>query len=209
VIYKDDLTWLKGIGCYVWDTPQILHAKKSYDLQSQLIYTKPGKDNLPNYGVVMDTPVYVTAVQSGINASELKYKEQYHKTKDKYTTVLKTADHDRIQNLKHLFSDNVYKKMWEKIKSLTYKLPPDAVPFVRARQLKYNASIVKYREEYDKFKALYTIPRGVQDDPNTARCLRVGKLNIDRLYRDIYEKNKAKIHIAPDMVGIVTAKKTQ
>ncbi|XP_039183827.1 nebulin isoform X40 [Crotalus tigris] len=209
VIYKDDLTWLKGIGCYVWDTPQILHAKKSYDLQSQLIYTKQGKDNLPNYGVVMDTPVYVTAVQSGINASELKYKEQYHKTKDKYTTVLKTADHDRIQNLKHLFSNNVYKKMWEKIKSLTYKLPPDAVPFVRARQLKYNASIVKYREEYDKFKALYTIPRGVQDDPNTARCLRVGKLNIDRLYRDVYEKNKAKIHIVPDMVGIVTAKKTQ
>ncbi|XP_013910168.1 PREDICTED: nebulin [Thamnophis sirtalis] len=135
VLYKDDLTWLKGIGCYVWDTPQILHAKKSYDLQSQLKYTKQGKDNLPNYGVVMDTPVYVTAVQSGHNASELRYKEQYHKTKDKYTTVLKTADHDRIQNLKHLFSN--------------------------------------------------------------------------RLYRDVYEKNKAKIHIAPDMVGIVTAKKTQ
>lgn len=36
---------------------------------------------------------------------QLKYKEQYHKTKDKYTTVLKTADHDRIQNLKHLFSN--------------------------------------------------------------------------------------------------------
>uniref|UniRef100_A0A8C6YGE8 Nebulin n=1 Tax=Naja naja TaxID=35670 RepID=A0A8C6YGE8_NAJNA len=209
VIYKDDLTWLKGIGCYVWDTPQILHAKKSYDLQSQLKYTKQGKDNLPNYGVVMDTPVYVTAVQSGHNASELRYKEHYHKMKDKYTTVLKTADHDRIQNLKHLFSNNVYKKLWEKIKSITYKLPPDAVPFVRARQLKYNASIVKYREEYDKFKALYTLPRSVQDDPNTARCLRVGKLNIDRLYRDVYEKNKAKIHIAPDMVGIVTAKKTQ
>uniref|UniRef100_A0A670Z417 Nebulin n=1 Tax=Pseudonaja textilis TaxID=8673 RepID=A0A670Z417_PSETE len=209
VIYKDDLTWLKGIGCYVWDTPQILHAKKSYDLQSQLKYTKQGKDNLPNYGVVMDTPVYVTAVQSGHNASELRYKEHYHKTKDKYTTVVKTADHDRIQNLKHLFSNNVYKKLWEKIKSITYKLPPDAVPFVRARQLKYNASIVKYREEYDKFKALYTIPKGVQDDPNTARCLRVGKLNIDRLYRDVYEKNKAKIHIVPDMVGIVTAKKTQ
>lgn len=41
---------------------------------------------------------------------------------------------------------------------------------------------MKYREEYDKFKALYTIPRGVQDDPNTARCLRVGKLNIDVRY---------------------------
>ena len=35
-VYKNDLNWLKGIGCYVWDTPQILHAKKSYDLQSQV-----------------------------------------------------------------------------------------------------------------------------------------------------------------------------
>ncbi|KAM6465183.1 nebulin isoform 38-T39 [Liasis olivaceus] len=209
VIYKDDLTWLRGIGCYVWDTPQILQAKKSYDLQSQLLYTKEGKDNLQNYGVVTDTPVYVTAVKSGINASDLKYKEQYHKIKDKYTTVLKTVDHERIQKLKHLFSNNLYKKLWDKIKSITFKLPPDAVPFVRARQLKYNASIVKYREEYDKFKALYTLPKGVQDDPNTARCLRVGKLNIDRLYREVYEKNKAKIHIAPDMVGIVSAKNSQ
>lgn len=35
-VYKDDLNWLRGIGCYVWDTPQILHAKKAYDLQSQV-----------------------------------------------------------------------------------------------------------------------------------------------------------------------------
>ncbi|KAH0621391.1 hypothetical protein JD844_022635 [Phrynosoma platyrhinos] len=209
VIYKDDLTWLKGIGCYVWDTPQILHAKKSYDLQSQLKYTKAGKDNLPNYSVVMDTPVYVTAVQSSFNASDLKYKEEYHKTKDQYTTVLETVDHERTKNLKHLFSNNLYKDAWEKVKSTSFTLPPDAVPLVRAKELKHNASIVKYREEYDRFKALYTLPRGVQDDPNTARCLRVGKLNIDRLYRETYEKNKAKIHIVPDMVDIVSAKSTQ
>lgn len=27
---------MKGIGCYVWDTPEILRAKKSYDLQSEV-----------------------------------------------------------------------------------------------------------------------------------------------------------------------------
>ncbi|XP_067328664.1 nebulin isoform X26 [Anolis sagrei] len=209
VIYKDDLTWLKGIGCYVWDTPQILHAKKSYDLQSQLKYTKAGKDNLEKYSVVMDTPVYVTSIQSGINASDVKYKEEYHKMKDQYTTVLETVDHERTQNLKHLFSNNMYKEAWDKLKSTSFTLPPDAVPLVRAKELKHNASIVKYREEYDKFKALYTLPRGIKDDPNTARCLRVGKLNLDRLYRETYEKNKAKIHIVPDMVDIVSAKSTQ
>ncbi|KAM6349109.1 nebulin [Alca torda] len=209
VVYKDDLNWLKGIGCYVWDTPQILHAKKSYDLQSQIKYTAAGKENFQNFGVVTDTPLYVTALQSGINASDVKYKEDYHKTKDQYTTVTETVDSERVQNLKHLFSNNVYKEAWEKVKATGYILPSDAVSLARAKELKHNASIVKYREEYDKFKALYTLPRGVEDDPNTARCLRVGKLNIDRLYKEVYEKNKAKVHIIPDMVDIISAKDAQ
>ncbi|XP_040418285.1 nebulin [Cygnus olor] len=209
VVYKDDLNWLKGLGCYVWDTPQILHAKKSYDLQSQIKYTAAGKENLQNFGVVTETPVYVTAVQSGINASDVKYKEDYHKTKDKYTTVTETVDSERVQNLKHLFSNNLYKEAWDKVKATSYIMPSDAVSLARAKELKHNASYVKYREEYDKFKALYTIPKGVEDDPNTARCLRVGKLNIDRLYKETYEKNKAKVHIIPDMVDIVSARDAQ
>ncbi|XP_042733694.1 nebulin isoform X13 [Lagopus leucura] len=209
VVYKDDLNWLKGIGCYVWDTPQILHAKKSYDLQSQIKYTAAGKENFQNFGVVTDTPVYVTAVQSAINASDVKYKEDYHKTKDKYTTVTETVDSERVQNLKHLFSNNLYKEAWDRVKATSYIMPSDAVSLARAKELKHNASIVKYREEYDKFKALYTIPGSVEDDPNIARCLRVGKLNIDRLYRETYEKNKTKVHIIPDMVDIIAAKDAQ
>lgn len=36
MFYKDDLNWMKGIGCYVWDTPEIVRAKKSYELQSDV-----------------------------------------------------------------------------------------------------------------------------------------------------------------------------
>ncbi|XP_037998028.1 nebulin isoform X29 [Motacilla alba alba] len=208
-VYKDDLNWLKGLGCYVWDTPQILQAKKSYDLQSQIKYTSAGKENFQNFSVVTDTPVYVTALQSAANASEVKYKEEFHKTKDKYTTVTETVDSERVQSLKHLYSDNLYKKAWDKVKATSYALPSDTVALARAKELKHNASIVKYREEYDKFKALYTLPRGVEDDPNTERCLRVGKLNIDRLYKEAYEKTKAKVHIVPDMVDIISAKDAQ
>ncbi|XP_056649839.1 nebulin isoform X29 [Monodelphis domestica] len=208
-VYKDDLNWLRGIGCYVWDTPQILHAKKSYDLQSQLQYTAASKDNLQNYNLVTDTPLYVTAVQSGINASEVKYKENYHQIKDKYTTILETVDYDRTKNLKSLFSNNLYKDAWEKVKATSYILPTNSVSLTHAKNQKHLASHLKYREEYEKFKALYTLPRSVDDDPNTARCLRVGKLNIDRLYRSTYEKNKMKIHIVPDMVDLVTAKDSQ
>ncbi|XP_054133582.1 nebulin [Melozone crissalis] len=208
-VYKDDLNWLKGLGCYVWDTPQIIQAKKSYDLQSQIKYTSAGKENFQNFSVVTDTPVYVTALQSAANASEVKYKEEFHKTKDKYTTVTETVDSQRVQSLKHLYSDNLYKKAWDKVKATSYALPSDSVALARAKELKHNASIVKYREEYDKFKALYTLPRGVEDDPNTERCLRVGKLNIDRLYKEAYEKTKAKVHIVPDMMDIISAKDAQ
>ncbi|XP_062954361.1 nebulin isoform X13 [Cynocephalus volans] len=208
-VYKDDLNWLKGIGCYVWDTPQILHAKKSYDLQSQLQYTAAGKENLQNYNLVMDTPLYVTALQSGINASEVKYKENYHQIKDKYTTVLETVDYDRTKNLKNLYSSNLYKEAWDKVKATSYILPSSTLSLTHAKNQKHLASYTKYREEYEKFKALYTLPKSVEDDPNTARCLRVGKLNIDRLYRSVYEKNKMKIHIMPDMVEMVTAKDSQ
>lgn len=39
VFYKDDLNWMKGVGCYVWDTPEIVRAKKSYELQSDVSNT--------------------------------------------------------------------------------------------------------------------------------------------------------------------------
>ncbi|CAK6448583.1 unnamed protein product [Pipistrellus nathusii] len=208
-VYKDDLNWLKGIGCYVWDTPQILQAKKSYDLQSQIQYSAASKDNLQNYSLVTDTPVYVTAVQSGINASEVRYKENYHQTKDKYTTILDTVDYDRTKNLKDLYSSNLYKEAWEKVKATSYILPSTTMSLTHAKNQKDLSSNIKYREEYEKFKALYTLPRSVDDDPNTARCLKVGKYNIDRLYKSVYEKNKMKINIVPDMVELVTAKDSQ
>lgn len=34
VKYKEDLTWLKGIGCYAWDTPDLVLAGKNKALYS-------------------------------------------------------------------------------------------------------------------------------------------------------------------------------
>lgn len=39
IFYKDDLNWLKGIGCYAWDTPEILRVKRAGDLQSEVSST--------------------------------------------------------------------------------------------------------------------------------------------------------------------------
>ncbi|XP_049340881.1 nebulin isoform X11 [Astyanax mexicanus] len=209
VFYKDDLNWMKGIGCYVWDTPEIVRAKKSYELQSDIKYKAEGKKEFNNYSIVTDTPVYVTAILGHTWASELNYREAYHKEKHLYTTVLDTYDYARCYNLKQLYSTKSYSAVWDRIKAKSYSIPHDSHALVHAKQQKVVLSNVKYKEDYEKFKALYTLPKCLADDPATARCIKAGKLNLDRLYRDKWEKTKAKIHVPPDMLDVVASRNTQ
>ncbi|CAN9498499.1 unnamed protein product [Ophioblennius macclurei] len=209
VYYKDDLNWMKGIGCFVWDTPEILRAKKSYDLQSELKYRTEAKKDFNNYSIVTDTPVYVTAILGHTWASELNYREAYHKEKHLYTTVLDTYDYARCHNFKHFFSNKNYKAAWDKVKATSYHIPHDSHTMEHAKHQKVILSGVKYREDYEKFKSLYSLPKSLEDDPSTARCVKVGKLVLDRLYKENYEKTKAKNHIPPDMLEILSARNTQ
>ncbi|XP_054602616.1 nebulin isoform X5 [Nothobranchius furzeri] len=209
VFYKDDLNWMKGIGCYVWDTPEILRAKKSYELQSDLKYRANAKKEFHNYSIVTDTPAYVTAVLGHTWASDLNYREAYHKEKHMYTTILDTHDYARCHDFKHFFSNKNYTAAWDKIKAKGYKIPADSNALQHAKQQKIVLSNVKYKEDYEKFKALYSLPKSLEDDPATARCVKAGKLVLDRLYKANYEKTKAKNHIPPDMLEILGARNTQ
>ncbi|CAL8343109.1 unnamed protein product, partial [Boreogadus saida] len=209
VFYKEDLTWMKGMGCYVWDTPEIVRAKKAYELQSELKYKEAGKKEFNNYSIVTDTPVYVTAILGSTWASELNYREAYHKEKHLYTTILDTHDYARCHDFKHFFSNNIYKAAWNKIKAKGYKIPHDSHAMMHAKQQKVILSGVKYKEDYEKFKSLYSLPKCLQDDPATARCIQAGKLNLDRLYKEDYEKTKAKNHIPADMLDIVSGREVQ
>ncbi|GAA6108157.1 nebulin isoform X35 [Tachysurus ichikawai] len=209
VFYKDDLNWMKGVGCYVWDTPEIVRAKKSYELQSDIKYKAEGKKEFNNYSIVTDTPVYVTAILGHTWASELNYREAYHKEKHMYTTVLDTYDYARCYNLKSLYSTKTYSALWDRIKAKSYSIPHDSNALVHAKQQKVLLSNVKYKEDYEKFKSLYSLPKCLEDDPATARCIKAGKLNLDRLYREKWEKTKAKITVPPDMLDVVAARNTQ
>ncbi|XP_047011964.1 nebulin isoform X24 [Ictalurus punctatus] len=209
VFYKDDLNWIKGVGCYVWDTPEIVRAKKSYELQSDIKYKAEGKKEFNNYSIVTDTPVYVTAILGHTWASELNYREAYHKEKHLYTTILDTFDYVRCYNLKQLYSTKTYSALWDKIKDKSYSIPQDSNALVHAKQQKVLLSKVKYKEDYEKFKSLYSLPKCLEDDPATARCIKAGKLNLDRLYRENWEKTKSKIHVPPDMLEVVAARNTQ
>ncbi|XP_074551161.1 nebulin [Halichoeres trimaculatus] len=209
VYYKDDLNWMKGIGCFVWDTPEILRAKKSYELQSELAYRDAAKKEFSNYSIVTDTPAYVTAVLGHTWASDLNYREAYHKEKHLYTTVLDTYDYARCHNFKHFFSNKNYTAAWDKVKAKSYQIPHDSHALQHAKLQKVILSDVKYKEDYEKFKSLYSLPKSLEDDPSTARCVKAGKLVLDRLYKENYEKTKAKNHIPPDMLEILSARNTQ
>ncbi|XP_049450962.1 nebulin isoform X42 [Epinephelus fuscoguttatus] len=209
VFYKDDLNWMKGMGCYAWDTPEIIRAKKSYDLQSELKYRQDAKKEFNNYSIVTDTPAYVTAVLGHTWASDLNYREAYHKEKHMYTTVLDTHDYARCHNFKEFFSNKNYTSTWDKIKANSYTIPHDSHSLQHAKQQKVILSNVKYKEDYEKFKSLYSLPKSLEDDPSTARCVKAGKLVLDRLYHENYEKTKAKNHIPPDMLEIVAGRNTQ
>ncbi|KAM8854787.1 nebulin isoform 9-T9 [Spinachia spinachia] len=209
VFYKDDLNWMKGMGCFVWDTPEIVRAKKSYELQSELKYRNEAKKEFNNYSIVTDTPAYVTAVLGHTWASDLNYKEAYHKEKHLYTTVLDTYDYARCLNFKHYFSKKEYSGAWDKVKAKSYQIPHNSHALQHAKQQKVILSGVKYKEDYEKFKSLYSLPKSLEDDPATARCVKAGKLVLDRLYREDYEKTKAKNHIPPDMLEILSARNTQ
>ncbi|XP_067372352.1 nebulin isoform X7 [Channa argus] len=209
VFYKDDLNWMKGIGCNIWDTPEIVRAKKSYELQSDLQYRHDAKKQFSNYSIVTDTPVYVTAVLGHTWASDLNYREAYQKQKHLYTTVLDTHDYARCQNFKLFFSNKNYTATWDKIKATSYQIPHDSHAMQHAKSQKIILSNVKYKEDYEKFKSLYSLPKCLEDDPGTARCIKAGKLVLDRLYKESYEKTKAKNHIPPDMLEILSAHNTQ
>ncbi|XP_041724922.1 nebulin isoform X10 [Coregonus clupeaformis] len=209
VYYKEDLNWMKGIGCYVWDTPELVRAKNAYLLQSDLKYKEEGKKEFNNYSIVTDTPVYVTALLGHTWASDLNYREAYHKDKHMYTTILDTYDYAHNANLKHFYSTKTYTSAWDKIKATGYTLPSDSHAMKHAKQQKVVLSNVKYREDYEKFKSLYTLPKSLEDDPQTLRCLKAGKMGLDRLYKADYEKTKAKNHIPADMLDVLSARQTQ
>ncbi|KAJ8012364.1 hypothetical protein DPEC_G00041930 [Dallia pectoralis] len=209
IFYKDDLNWIKGIGCYVWDTPEILRAKKSYELQSDLKYKAESKKELNNYSIVTDTPAYVTAILGHTWASDLNYREAYHKEKHLYTTVLDTYGYEHNANLKNFYSNKTYTSLWDKIKAKSYSLPADSHALKHAKLQKVILSSVKYKEDYEKFKSLYSLPKSLEDDPQTLRCIKAGKMGLDRLYKANYEKTKAKNHIPPDMLDVLSARTTQ
>ncbi|KAJ6650412.1 hypothetical protein lerEdw1_009331, partial [Lerista edwardsae] len=207
-VYKDDLNWLKGIGCFVWDTPEILHAKHAYDLRDDHKYKAKAEKMKSKYSVVMDTPLYVQNVLSGMNLSEAVYRHDYvHNIKGKYTPVEKTVDLERANNAYKIQCEGLYRKAGLCSLPTGYKLPPDTPGFKHAKHAQHIGSYLKYKEVYEHIKA-----KGYNFGPKAVPFVNTRKVNKilnERLYRETYHKNKDKIHTTPDTPEIRQVKTNQ
>uniref|UniRef100_UPI00358FF4A7 nebulin isoform X3 n=1 Tax=Myxine glutinosa TaxID=7769 RepID=UPI00358FF4A7 len=207
--YKDDLNWIKGIGCYTWDTPALLHSKHSQELVSLNEYHADAKKQLQFYTNVTKTPAYLTALKSGHQNSEVQYKNTYLQQRGKYLAIPDTVENLRNQDIQKLYSNKRYKDAWETTKAGGYTLPTDSWGFIKLKETKDLPSIVKYRQEYEKLKAHYCLPKSLQEDPRAMQAFKADRIRSDLLYKQVYEKNKARIHIPPDLKQLETARATQ
>uniref|UniRef100_S4RBZ8 Nebulin n=1 Tax=Petromyzon marinus TaxID=7757 RepID=S4RBZ8_PETMA len=210
ILYKDDLTWLKGIGCNVYETPDIMRAKNACDLISPNKYKAAAIEATKQYSVVTDTPAYITALRCGHQQSDNKYKQAFIRERGKCVIPSDSLANVHSSDVQKLFSNNLYKEAWDQVKASSYSIPSDSWAFVSAKdQKEHSDHIRKYREEYERMKARYCLPRSLQEDPKAMQALKAYQIRSNILYRDTYEKNKARVHIAPDMFEMVGAKATQ
>nr|XP_032813058.1 nebulin isoform X2 [Petromyzon marinus] len=208
ILYKDDLTWLKGIGCNVYETPDIMRAKNACDLISPNKYKAAAIEATKQYSVVTDTPAYITALRCGHQQSDNKYKQAFIRERGKCVIPSDSLANVHSSDVQKLFSNNLYKEAWDQVKASSYSIPSDSWAFVSAKDQKEHSDR-KYREEYERMKARYCLPRSLQEDPKAMQALKAYQIRSNILYRDTYEKNKARVHIAPDMFEMVGAKATQ
>ncbi|XP_050980766.1 nebulin-related-anchoring protein isoform X2 [Labeo rohita] len=139
----------------VADTPSIIHAKKSQELQSGLAYKAGTEQTMHQYTMSKDEPLFKQAKANAELLSEVKYKQDYEMTKGKMIGV-KTVSGD--SQLAHstkatkLQSDLNYKKEYEDAKT-KYSASLDMMTLTHAKKAQELAT----EKNYKTFLHDYTI----------------------------------------------------
>ncbi|XP_053548678.1 nebulin-related-anchoring protein isoform X2 [Bombina bombina] len=99
------------------DSPQIKHAKKSQELQSDLAYKSGTEHILHHYTISKDEPVFLQARTNAANLSQRLYKSSWEKQKQKgFELRLDTLSILTAKAKRDLASDIKYKEGYEKTK---------------------------------------------------------------------------------------------
>ncbi|XP_069756059.1 nebulin-related-anchoring protein isoform X3 [Narcine bancroftii] len=101
----------------VADTPQIVHAKKSQELQSDLTYKATGEQSLHQYSISKDEPLFMQAKANAQYLSDKIYKSHWEAEKDKsFELRLDAIAILEAKTKRDLASDLKYREAHEKLK---------------------------------------------------------------------------------------------
>ncbi|XP_026918923.2 nebulin-related-anchoring protein isoform X8 [Acinonyx jubatus] len=142
----------------VTDSSQMAHARKSQELQSGVAYKAGNEQSVHQYSISKDEPLFLQARANAANLSEVKYKEDYERSRGKLIGAKDAQGDSQMSHLlqmSKLQSDLEYKKGFEDTRSQCH-VSLDMVHLVHARKAQHLATDIGYKTACHHFTALPT-----------------------------------------------------
>nr|XP_020022578.1 nebulin-related-anchoring protein isoform X3 [Castor canadensis] len=143
----------------VADSSQMEHAKKSQELQSGKLYKSSWeKQKAKGFELRLDSLTFLAAKAKRDLASEVKYKEDYERSRGKLIGAKSARGDSQISHslqMSKLQSDLEYKKGFEDTKSQCH-VSLDMIHLAHARHAQHLATDIGYRTASNRFTALPT-----------------------------------------------------
>ncbi|KAL8187325.1 UNVERIFIED_CONTAM: hypothetical protein K2H54_044554, partial [Gekko kuhli] len=143
----------------VADSSQIKHAKKSQELQSDKLYKSSWEHQKEKgFELHLDAIPFLTAKAKRDLASDVKYKENYEKSRGKLIGVTDVSKDSQMAHMLHMSkvqSDLEYKRAFEDVKT-QYHVSMDMINLVHAKKAQDLATGKGYKTTLHRYTALPT-----------------------------------------------------
>ncbi|KAM8923754.1 nebulin-related-anchoring protein isoform 2-T2 [Pelodytes ibericus] len=175
----------------VADSPQIKHAKRSQELQSDLVYKSGTEHLLHHYTMSKDEPVFLQARANAANLSETLYRRSWEQQKEKgFELRLDALSILTARAKRDLASDIKYKESYEKTKGklIGAKGVHGDSQMSHSLQMSKMQSDREYKKDFKTSKTQY---RGSMDMLDMAHATMAQGLATDLGYRTLIHRYSA------------------
>ncbi|KAG8544554.1 hypothetical protein GDO81_022270, partial [Engystomops pustulosus] len=175
----------------VADSPQIRHAKRSQELQSDIAYRSGTEDLLHHYTIHNDDPIFLQARINAANISQNLYKSSWEKQKEKgFELRLDSLSILTAKAKRDLASDIKYKAGYEKTKGqmIGVHSAEDDSKISHSLQMSKMQSDLEYKKGSEDTRGRYHVSMDMLD---MAHATMAQALATDRGYRTILHRYSA------------------
>ncbi|XP_078499967.1 nebulin-related-anchoring protein [Lissotriton helveticus] len=150
----------------VADSPQIKHAKKSQELQSDLTYKSGGEELRHHYTINLDEPIFKQARVNAANLSATLYKSSWEKQKEKgFELRLDALSILTAKAKRDLASEIKYKEDYEKTKGklIGFKGVKGDSQMAHSLQMSKLQSDLEYKRGFEDAKTHFHVSMDMMD----------------------------------------------